>query len=170
MEMECQVLVALATHKHCNGRALDRVTKQSHRPNRQKSSNKCPKIVVFSTFGQFWDIFPNICSTFFRHSLFLGCPTIFRQIPRKYRKHARAFMRTLAKPGEVWRTLANPQRHSRENIPDIHQSSGEGLPRSPEFQRRCLLYEGGLQNVSNDLPVITQTSHSQLPTCSAVFW
>ena len=35
-------------------------------------------------------------------------------------------MRTLAKPGEVWRTLANPQRHIH-NLPDIHQSSGEGL-------------------------------------------
>ena len=47
---------------------------------------------------------------------------------RVYQKQARAFMRTLAKPGELWRTLANPQRHLRENIPGIHQSSGEGLP------------------------------------------
>ena len=59
----------------CNGRALDRVTKQKQRPNRQKLSKKCPKIVcvqtifghfsdIFSTFfGQFLDIF----RTFFRH-------------------------------------------------------------------------------------------------------
>ena len=33
---------------------------------------------------------------------------------------------------EVWRTLANPQRHIHENLPDIHQSSGEG---SPTFTR-----------------------------------
>ena len=66
-----------------------------------------------------------------------------------YQKHARAFMRTLAKPGEVWRTLANPQHHIHENLPDIHQSAGEGPPHSPEFWRRCLLYVGGLQNVPN---------------------
>ena len=45
-------------------------------------------------------------------------------------------MRTLAKSGEVWRTLANPQHHIHENLPDIHQSSGEGPPPSPEFRWR----------------------------------
>ena len=35
--------------------------------------------------------------------------------------------------GEAWRTLANPQRHIRENLPRICQSSGEGPPPSPEF-------------------------------------
>ena len=53
---------------------------------------------------------------------------------RVYREHERAFMRTLAKSGEVWRTLANPQHHIHENLPDIHQSSGEGPPPSPEFR------------------------------------
>ena len=53
---------------------------------------------------------------------------------RVYRKHARAFMRTLAKHGEVWRTLANPQRHIQDKLRDIHQSSGEGRPVSPEFR------------------------------------
>ena len=37
-----------------------------------------------------------------------------------YQKHARAFMRTLARLGEAWRTLSNQQRHIRENLPDIH--------------------------------------------------
>ena len=45
-----------------------------------------------------------------------------------YRKHARAFMRTLRKLAEVWRTLANPQRHIHENHLGINQSSGEGFP------------------------------------------
>ena len=40
---------------------------------------------------------------------------------------------SLAKSDEVWRTLANPQHHIQENPPDIHQSSGEGPPPSPEF-------------------------------------
>ena len=43
-----------------------------------------------------------------------------------YQKRACTFMRTLAKTGEVWRTLANPHDHTNENLPDIHQSSGEG--------------------------------------------
>ena len=62
----------------CNRRALDRVTKQKHRPNRQKLSKKCPKIVFsapldnFRTFfGHFFDIFRTFC----RHSHSLGCPT-----------------------------------------------------------------------------------------------
>ena len=41
----------------CNGRALDRVTKEKHRPNRQKLSKKCAKIVFFgplrTIFGHF---------------------------------------------------------------------------------------------------------------------
>ena len=76
--------------------------------------------------------------------------TVSRQAgSRVYQKLTPAFMRTLAKPGEVWRTLANPQRHIHENLPEIHQSSGEGSPHSPEFRWRCLLYVGGLQNVTN---------------------
>ena len=34
-----------------------------------------------------------------------------------YQKHACAFMRTLAKPGELWQTLANPQRHIHGDLP-----------------------------------------------------
>ena len=45
--------------KSCNGRALDRVTKQKHRPNRQEMSQKCPKIVFAAPPDNFW--------TFFRH-------------------------------------------------------------------------------------------------------
>ena len=66
---------------------------------------------------------------------------------RVYKKHAPAFMRTLAKHGELWRTLANPERQNHENLPDVNQSSNEGPPHSPEFRWRCPLYEGGLQNV-----------------------
>ena len=48
-----QVRTPESTRKGCNGRALDRVTKQKHRPNRQKLSKKCPKIV----FTALWTIF-----------------------------------------------------------------------------------------------------------------
>ena len=58
----------------------------------------------------------------------------FQAGSRVHPKHARAFMRTLAKPGEVLRTLANPQHHIHNNLPNIHQSSGEGPPHSPEFR------------------------------------
>ena len=59
----------------CNGRALDRVTKQNHRPSRQKLSQKCQKIVFSAPPDNFWT-FSGILSTFCRHSLLLGCPTI----------------------------------------------------------------------------------------------
>ena len=61
----------------CNGRALDRVTKQKHRPNRQKLPQKCLKIVFSASldnfrtfFGHFFDIFRTFC----RHFHFLCCP------------------------------------------------------------------------------------------------
>ena len=63
----------------CNRRALDRVTKQKHRPNGQKLSQKCPKIVFSVPPDNFWTFFGHLFDsfrTFFRHSLFLGCPTI----------------------------------------------------------------------------------------------
>ena len=47
----------------CNGRALDRVTKQKHRPNRQKLSKKSPKI-VFSAPSDIFRHFSDILSTF----------------------------------------------------------------------------------------------------------
>ena len=65
--------------KTCNGRALDRVTKQKHRPNRQKLSKKCPKIVFSAPSDNFWTFFGHffdIFRTFCRHSHFLGCPMI----------------------------------------------------------------------------------------------
>ena len=62
----------LSCSQCCNGRALDRVTKRKHRPNRQKLSKKCPKIVFSAPLDNFSDIF----RTFFGHSRFLGCPTI----------------------------------------------------------------------------------------------
>ena len=71
----------------CNGRALDRVTKEEHRPNRR--AKNCPKEgpkIVFSARPLFWTIFGHfsdifwtffdILGTFCRHSDFLGCPTI----------------------------------------------------------------------------------------------
>ena len=60
----------------CNGRALDRVTKQKYRPYRQQ---QCPKIVFSAPPHNFWTCFEHfldICRTFCRHSVFLGCPTI----------------------------------------------------------------------------------------------
>ena len=59
------------------------------------------------------------------------CWVVIQACSRAYQKHALAFMRTLVKPGEVWRTLPNPQRHIHENLPDVHRSSGEGPPHSP---------------------------------------
>ena len=71
--------IPLSFFLSCNGRALDRVTTQKHRPNRQKLSKKCPKIVFsappdnfWTFFGHFFDIFRTFC----RHSPFLGCPTL----------------------------------------------------------------------------------------------
>ena len=52
--------------QNCNGRALDRVAKQKHRPNRQKLSKKCPENCVFCPPGHFWTIFGHF-STFFEH-------------------------------------------------------------------------------------------------------
>ena len=63
----------------CNGRALDRVTKSNHRPNRQKLSKKCPKFVFSAPPDNFWTFFRHffdIFRTFCRHFLFLGCPTL----------------------------------------------------------------------------------------------
>ena len=60
-----------------------------------------------------------------------------------------ACLRLHANFGEAWRSLANPQHHIHNNLPDIHQSSGEGPAHSPEFRWRCLLHVGGLQNVPN---------------------
>ena len=37
-------------------------------------------------------------------------------------------MRNLAKIGELWPTLANPQRQIHKDIPDICQVSCEGTP------------------------------------------
>ena len=53
------IILQAASDKGCNGPALDRVTEQKNRPNRQKMSENC----VFGPFGQFLDIF----RTFFRH-------------------------------------------------------------------------------------------------------
>ena len=62
--------------KGCNGRALDRVTKQKHRPNSEKLPKKCPKMVFSAPLDNFWTFFWHIFQTLCRHSLFLGCPTI----------------------------------------------------------------------------------------------
>ena len=59
----------------CNGRALDRVTKQKRRPNVQKLSENrvcSPSGHFLHIFRTFFHIFRTSC----RHSLFLGCPTI----------------------------------------------------------------------------------------------
>ena len=64
----------------------------------------------------------------------LGSTQIYQAGSRVYQKHVRTFMRTLAKFGELWQTLANPQCHIHENLRDIHQSSCEGAPQSPEFR------------------------------------
>ena len=89
------------------------------------------------------ELFGDACMACF--AFFLGSSQT-QANSRVFRKHARPFMRTLAKHGEVWRTLANLQRHIQDKLPDIHQSSGEGRPGSPEFWWRCLLCEGGLRN------------------------
>ena len=51
-------------HYRCNGRALDRVTKQKHRPNRQKMSKKCPKIVSSAPLENFWTFFGHFFDIF----------------------------------------------------------------------------------------------------------
>ena len=65
---------------YCNGRALDRVTKQKHRPNRQKLSKKMSENCVFSPSRQFLGHFSDNFSTFFGHfvdiPIFWAVPTI----------------------------------------------------------------------------------------------
>ena len=78
---------SLLSPKTCNGRALDRVTKQKHRPNRQKVSKNCPKIVFSAPPDNFWTFFGHffgIFRTFCRHSLFRGCPTICPLQPKTF--------------------------------------------------------------------------------------
>ena len=83
-------------------------------------------ILCFGMFGFFF-VLPPIFNLFFPSHHCQGTS-------RVYQKHARVFMRTPPKHGEVWRTLANPQRHIQDKLSDIHQSSGEGPLRSPEFR------------------------------------
>ena len=59
--------------------------------------------------------------------------SVSRAGSRVYWEHARAFMRTLAKPGELWRThnsalTSTSLTFTRDpaKVPHIHQSSGEG--------------------------------------------
>ena len=70
---------------------------------------------------------------------------------RAYQKHTRAFMRTLAKPGQVWRTLVKTRTTSCSLEPPWPW---------PEFRRRCatftrvpvwrrLPYVNGLQKLPN---------------------
>ena len=59
---ECDLL---QNHYICNGRALDRLTKQKHRPNRQKLSKKYLKIVFSAFSGNFSDIFRTFFDIFF---------------------------------------------------------------------------------------------------------
>ena len=53
------------------------------------------------------------------------CPRIFP---------ARAIKRVPLSALLVWRTLANPQCHVHDDLPEIHQSSGEGAPHAPMFR------------------------------------
>ena len=109
-----------------NGRALDRVTKQKHRPNRQKLSKKCPKIVFSAPLDKFWTFFRHlfdIFRTFCRHSQFLGCPTI---CPLQLW----CFVRGPSAPG--W-TEASPQKLSQAKGHQVGRNRrGETRPRGPE--------------------------------------
>ena len=71
------VLCELVMLKDCNGRALDRVTKQKHRPNRKNCPENVRKLCVFRPLwrtisGHFSDIFSDIFRTFFRTFPFSG--------------------------------------------------------------------------------------------------
>ena len=98
-------------------------------PKKSSRPKLTPRIVGIPL--QFHLLEPNFCHADFRLT---GGGTNIQASSRVYQKHACAFMRTLANLGEVWRTLANPQQHIHENLRDIHQSSGEGTPHSPEFR------------------------------------
>ena len=54
----------LESGKNCNGRALDRVAQQKHRPNRQKLCKKCPKIVFSAPRDIFWTFFGHFSTIF----------------------------------------------------------------------------------------------------------
>ena len=66
-------------------------------------------------------------------SIIFLCVMVSQASSRAYQKHVRAFMRTLANSGELWRTHnATCTRTSLTftrvpaKVPHIHQSSGEG--------------------------------------------
>ena len=78
----------------------------------------------------------------------LGCPLSEAPLSGSFQVIPEACARLHANFGEAWRNLANPQRHTRKNLVDIHQSSGEGPPHSPELRSGvCLLNEAGIQNL-----------------------
>ena len=69
---------------------------------------------------------------------------VLRRLARTVRPNDRGPWQSLVKFGELCLT------HNTifiDNLSDIHQSSDEGPPDSPEFRRRCLLCMGRLQNV-----------------------
>ena len=79
---------------------------------------------------------------------------------RVYQKHARAFLHTLAKPGDVCRTLVNPQRHIHENLPGSHSETGRIRFRGVRFQTPNSVSFSGLtefwgeNSVSSSQPII----------------
>ena len=82
------------TYKSCNGRALDRVTKQKHRPNRQKMS-KIRKLCFHplrTIFGHLSDI-----STFFRHFVDIPCFWAVQRFAR-YNTRAKVHVELLSEP------------------------------------------------------------------------
>ena len=93
-------------------------------------------------------VFGTGASPFKKKNSPLHSVTSFRQAPG-CTTVPEACTRLLAKFGELWQSLANFGEPTSpcavhltcdESLPDIHQSSGEGPPHSPEFRWRCLLY------------------------------
>ena len=90
------------------GKSLDRVTKQKHRPTRQNLSKKCPKIVFSAPPDNFWTFFGHfldIFQTFCRHSLFPGCLTI---CPLQCYKHGEERPKQQMVPSSCTHTYIGP--------------------------------------------------------------
>ena len=92
----------------CNGRALDRGTKQEHRANSQKMHKKCPQAGFSDPPDNFWTFFRHFFDnfwTFYRHSLFRGCATISQTVcsrsgntSKPTSTHIRTTCRTTSEP------------------------------------------------------------------------
>ena len=117
---------------NCNGRPLDRVTKSKHRPNRQKMSKNCPKIVFSVPTDNFWTFFVHF-STFFGH--FVDIP--FFWAVQRFARHKHITLKIHRDTGRV--SLGHPVEQTGVYRP-VSQALGSCASNGPSF--RADFWEG----------------------------